>query len=107
MSTPVLLPPPFRRPTVVRTAILWLFLRGVSTTSVVQLMEIPVEDALRPGLLNQLWMAGILAAAVWIDMGRRQETVFAANLGISLRHVAGFVAAQSFLMDLMLGWIVG
>ena len=107
MSTRILLPPPFRRPAVIRTATLWLFLRGVSTSGAVELTGLPLADALRPGVLSYLWMAAFVSGAVWIDMVRRDETVFLANLGISSGHALAFVGAQSLVMDFILRLIIG
>ena len=98
-----LLPGPFLRMLVLRVALLWVFLRG--GTSVGFSLAAPELQEVSPEA--KVGVIGVTLLIVWIEMTRRSELLFLANLGHSFPQVAGFVVAQCVALEALLRLVVG
>ncbi len=106
MSRRPLLPPqPFLGALLRRTVLAWFFLRFIATRGLDGSgLASPAE--LAGTLTGQAWVVAFVLAAVWIDLRRRGETVFLANLGFGKARVAGLILAVCFTLEVALGLLV-
>jgi hypothetical protein len=98
-----LLPPPFLRTLALRVTILWAFLRG--GISVGFSLAAPGVEQVSPEA--RVGVIGVTALIVWIEMTRRSELLFLANLGYSVPRVAAFVVAQCVGFEVLLRLLGG
>ena len=97
------LPRPFLGTLVLRVAFLWAFLR--SGTSVGFSLAAPGVEEVSPEA--SVGVIGVTLLVVWIEMTRRSELLFLANLGRSFAPVAAFVVAQCVGFEALLRLFVG
>jgi hypothetical protein len=107
-------PRPFLDGIVLRTVIVWAVLRSagaVGTTALMQRMGAVGGDAgaggsfvqhLAPNPISFLWIWGSVTIVLGVELARRKESAFLANLGISFSRVAAFAFALCALLDLAL-----
>ncbi len=101
MSRHILPPPPLRSAFVLRVAAVWAFLHGVMAVGSLP-MRVPFPRAVVGSPLTTLWLTLAALAVVGIDMWRRRELMFLANLGYSFRHLGLLIAAECVLLDAVL-----
>jgi len=94
-----MLPPrPFLDVLVLRTLILWTFVRGV-TWAGSGALRIPYPASLVGGPLMPAAVFAVVLLVSRIEMSRKAERLFLANLGCSFSVVAVLVAAECALLE--------
>ena len=102
-----MLPPrPFLDAIVIRVLILWLFLHAASAGGSAQ-MEIPYPQSVIGSPYGSLWIIGAIVLVMRVEMWRRSEIVFLANLGHSFRRIALLVVGECLLLEAGLRVAVG
>jgi hypothetical protein len=91
----------------VRAGLVWAFFRGASASALAQAGDVPPREALvgTPEAAVLLCLAVIVVMRV--ELARRSELLFLANLGCSFRRVALFVALECFVLESLLRMAVG
>ncbi|HIF06610.1 MAG TPA: hypothetical protein EYQ64_06545 [Gemmatimonadetes bacterium] len=83
-----MLPPrPFLDSLVLRVLVMWLFLRGVSYGGSAA-MGIPYPQSPIGSPTGTVFLTVVIIFMVRVEMWRRSETLFLANLGYSFRGIA-------------------
>ena len=102
-----LLPPrPFLDAIVTRATVLWVFLRIALTIGSTG----GAGGAANPFVLGTLLSSVsivVIATVLWIEMARRGETVFLANLGYSFRHTILIVSVVCVAFEIVAGLVRG
>lgn len=104
------LPPrPFLDTLARRVVILWIVLKSLGAAGAAAVYSSPVLAFVSfPG--GTVWMTSVILLAVWIDMARRNEAVFLANLGWSYRRIAVGTAVLVVVLDAAVAavaWLAG
>ena len=103
-----LLPPrPFLDAIVVRVLVLWLFLHAATGYGLTAMIETPFPQALIPSPVATSFLIAVIILVVRVEMGRRSEIVFLANLGHSFRRIALVVVGECFVLEATLRVAVG
>jgi hypothetical protein len=96
------LPPrPFLDTIAMRVALVWSLLRVAAAVGSAG-MEVPFPEALTGSLTTVPLIVVLVIFAVCIEMGRRAELVFLANLGYSFSHIAALIAVQCLVFEAVL-----
>ena len=103
----ILPPRPFLDAIVVRVLILWLFLHGASGWGSAAMLDIPFPQSLIPSPTGTLFLIAVIVVVVRLEMGRRSEIVFLANLGHSSGKIALLVVAACLVLETGLRAAVG
>ena len=82
-----------------RVLVLWLFLHGASAWGGTEMLEIPFPQSLIPSPIATVFLIAVIVVAVRLEMGRRSETIFLANLGHSFRRIAAAVVAMCLVLE--------
>lgn len=107
MTALSLLPPrPFLTTMSLRTALLWLFIRGAAWVGSAA-AEIPYPLSLEGPPLSALFVYVAVLIAVRVEIGRRSERIFLFNLGYSFGQLAIFVAAECAILEVAMRLCVG
>jgi hypothetical protein len=102
-----LLPPqPFLGAILTRAAVLWIVLRIALTIGSTGGAGGEANPLVLGTLLSSVSIV-IIATVLWIEMARRGESVFLANLGYSFRHTILIVSVQCVTFEIVLGLIRG
>ena len=97
-----LLPPrPFLDAIAIRVALLWLFLRGATGLGSAGSGD-PFPESLAGPPITAPFLVSAIVLVLWVEMRRRSELVFLANLGHSFGRIAVFVAAECFAFEVAL-----
>ena len=101
------LPPrPFHRTLAVRIAALWTFLRLAAMVGTVM-----AEEPTRAGFLGPVSLAllvdPVVLLVLFIDMNRRGELIYLANLGYSFQRLAVGFLGLCLLFEALLRGILG
>lgn len=102
-----MLPPrPFLESIGARVLIIWVFLRIVI---LVGSMMVPGSGSgiVSPSILASCVIASLIVAVLFIDMSRRSELLFLANLGRSFPGIALAVVAECAALETVLRLAVG
>ncbi len=100
-------PSPFLGSIVVRTVLVWAFLRFM-TAALGTFAEIPFLEGLAFSPLRFLWITAFVAGAVFADLRLHRENVFLANLGVSLWQILGLITLLCGGFEFLLwAWIRG
>ena len=59
----------------------------------------PSAPSLVSPLLGILWIMGVIVLVLRVEMGRKSELVFLANLGHSFRRIALVVCAECLVLE--------
>ncbi len=103
-----MLPPrPFLDAIVVRVLILWLVLHAAASFGATVMMETPFPESVIPNPISTLFLIAVVTLAVRVEMGRRSEIVFLANLGHSSRKIALVVIGECLVLEAGLRMAVG
>ena len=104
-----MLPPrPFLDAIVVRVLVLWLVLHAVTSYGATLMTEAPpFPQSLIANQVATLFLIGVVVVAVRLEMGRRSEIVFLANLGHSSRKIALVVIGECLVLEAGLRVAVG
>lgn len=100
------LPPrPFLDPMLGRVVVVWAVLRASGAAGAGS-MGVPAPASITGPPVATLWIGAAVVAVLLIDMRRRRELVFLANLGHSARRVSAVAAAATLVLDLALRALV-
>ena len=83
---------------VLRVLFLWLFLRAVATAGSAA-MEVPFPQSVVGPPLGTLWLIAVIILVVRVEMWRKSELVFLANLGHSFGRVTLIVLGECFVLE--------
>ena len=98
-ATAGFLPPrPFLDAIVMRVLILWMFLRGVAAAGS-SAMDIPFPASVVGRPIGTLWLIAVILLVVRVEMWRKSELVFLANLGFSFRRVTLMVLGECLILE--------
>lgn len=102
-----LLPPgPFLESIGARVLLIWMFLRIVILVG--SMMESgSISNSIPASILASCAIASLIIALLFIDMSRRSELLFLANLGHSFRGIALVVVAECAVLETVLRMAVG
>lgn len=103
---PMLPPRPFLDVIVIRVLVLWLFLHAASGLGSGR-MGIPYPQAMIGRPIGTVWIIAAIILVVRVEMWRRSEIVFLANLGHSFLRIALLVIAECLLLETSLRVAVG
>ena len=84
---------------VVRVLVLWLFLHAATGYGLTAMIETPFPQALIPSPVGTSCLDRGDHLVVRVEMGRRSEIVFLANLGHSFRRIALVVVGECFVLE--------
>jgi len=102
-----LLPPrPFLDAIALRVVVLWFFLRGVSSAGSAAL-QVPYPQSLIGRPIGAVWIVAVIILLVRVEMWRRREIVFLANLGYSFFRIAMVIVGACVLFEIGLRVAVG
>ena len=90
-----------------RVLILWLFLHGASGLGSTAMLDTPFPQSLIPSPTGTLFLIAVIVVVVRLEMGRRSEIVFLANLGHSSGKIALLVATACLVLETGLRAAVG
>lgn len=90
----------------IRTVLVWAILRGLSVFGAALIFG-GSGGAVLGSLRVVLLVDAVVVAAMFIDMMRRSELVFLANIGCSFRDIAVAVVAICILLEAALRVTVG
>ena len=94
-----LLPPrPFLDKLVRRVLAVWLFLRS-ATFGGSTLLDVPYPQSLLGSPTGVLFLIAVVIFVVWVEMRRKSEILFLANLGHSFRGIAGVAFCECMLLE--------
>jgi hypothetical protein len=102
----VFLPRPFLDAVLVRVAVLWVVLRSVAVLSAVGLGA-SLSEAVAGTPLGAFYLLVIILVALRLEMARRSELIFLANLGYSFLNVSIIAIVQCVSLDAVLRVTVG
>ncbi|MEZ4414863.1 MAG: hypothetical protein R3E10_03850 [Gemmatimonadota bacterium] len=103
---PLLPPPPIRRSFVLRVSVVWAFARIITLVGA-SLESGAGQDSSLGVLPLALLVDPVVVLVVMLDMRRRAELMFLANLGWSLRQIASSAVGACLLMEALLRVVVG
>ena len=92
---------------VVRVLVLWLFLHAATGYGLTAMIETPFPQALIPSPVGTSFLIAVIILVVRVEMGRRSEIVFLANLGHSFRRIALVVVGECLVLETSLRVAVG
>ncbi len=92
---------------VLRVLVLWLFLHGASSWGSTALQDIPFPQSLIPSPSGTVFLIAVIVLVVRLEMGRRSEIVFLANLGHSSGKIALLVVGACLVLESGLRAAVG
>ena len=92
---------------VMRVLILWLFLHGASGWGSTAMLDTPFPQSLIPSPTGTIFLIAVIVVVVRLEMGRRSEIVFLANLGHSSGKIALLVVGACILLEIGLRAAVG
>ena len=92
---------------VVRVLVLWLFLHAVTSYGLTAMIETPFPQALIPSPVGTSFLIAVIILVVRVEMGRRSEIVFLANLGHSFLGIALVVVAECLVLEATLRLAIG
>jgi hypothetical protein len=104
---PVVPPRPFVDAILLRAAVLWVGLRAFSGWFTAELLQIPITRVLINSTLASLVLYLVILLPLRIEMARRSELVFLANLGYSFLHVSLIVGAECIVLEALVRSAVG
>ncbi len=90
-----------------RVLVLWLFLHGASGWGSTAMLDVPFPQSLIPSPIGTVFLIAVIVLVVRLEMGRRSEIVFLANLGHSSGKVALLVVGACLVMEIGLRAAVG
>ena len=94
----ILPPRPFLDAIFGRVLVLWLFLHGVSA---VGSSPAPAASPQSPvgSPITILWIMAVIILVLRVEMGRRSELLFLANLGHSFRRIALVICVECLVLE--------
>ena len=102
-----LLPPrPFLDAILTRATVLWVVLRIALTMGSTGGVGGEANPIVLGALLSSVSVV-VIATVLWIEMARRGESVFLANLGYSFRHTILIVSVLCVTFEIVAGLIRG
>ncbi len=90
-----------------RVLVLWLFLHGASGWGSTAMLDTPFPQSLIPSPIGTVFLIAVIVLVVRLEMGRRSEIVFLANLGHSFRRISLVVIAGCLVLEAGLRAAVG
>ena len=102
----MLIPRPFLDAMALRAFLLWAFVRGV-TSAGASMNGTPYPRAALVGPTVFVAVLAVVLFVMWIEMGRRAEHLFLANLGRSFRHVALLVTVECAALEIVVRLTLG
>ena len=81
-----------------RVLVLWVFLHVVSAVGSSASVT-PVAQSVAGPLLGVPWIIGVVVLMVRVEMGRKSELLFLANLGHSFRRMALVVLGECLVLE--------
>ena len=82
-----------------RVLVLWLFLHAVSWMGSSVAPGVQVPGSWIGGLVSTTWQIALVVFVIRVEMGRKSEIIFLANLGYSFRGIALLVACECLLVE--------
>lgn len=82
--------------------IVWAVLRAVGSVGSSLVVGGSFVQNLAPNWLSFLWITAVVVIVLRVEAGRRQESLFLANLGVSFARVAAFAVVLCAVLDLAL-----
>lgn len=99
-------PRPFLGSLALRALILWTFARVVTWVGSSTIGS-PDPVSIWGGPLVSVGVLLVVLFVSWVELGRRAERVFLANLGWSVGRIAAFITAECLALELVLRLSVG
>jgi hypothetical protein len=95
----ILLPRPFMNTLLVRVLVLWLFLHGFSRLGASVQPGDPAVESWVGALMSITLQISLVVLVMRVEMGRKAEIIFLANLGYSFRGVALLVCCECLVLE--------
>ncbi len=92
---------------VIRVLVLWLFLHAASGYGSTAIIGTPFPQSLIASPIGTLFLIAVIILVVWVEMRRRSEIVFLANLGHSVRRISLVVVGECLVLEASLRVAVG
>ena len=103
----ILPPRPFLDAILVRVLVLWLFLHAATSYGAAFMIETPFPQSLTANRSGTFFLIAVVVVVVRLEMGRRSEVIFLANLGHSTGKIALLVVAACLVLEAGLRAAVG
>jgi hypothetical protein len=91
-------PPPFLGPIAARSALIWLFLHGASLVGAGG-EDVPFLESVVGTPTVSVVICAVVLVLMRIELWRRSELVFLANLGCSFARVAMLIVVECALLE--------
>lgn len=92
---------------VIRVLVLWLFLHAASGYGSTAIVGTPFPQSLISSPIGTLFLIAVIILVVRVEMRRRSEIIFLANLGHSFRRISLVVVGECLLLEASLRVAVG
>ena len=90
-----------------RVLVLWLFLHAASGYGLTAVIGTPFPRSLIPSPIGTFFLIAVIILVVRVEMRRRSEIVFLANLGHSFRRISLVVVGECLVLEASLRVAVG
>ena len=97
----LLLPRPFLDALVLRVLALWLFLHAASSAGAA-VLEVPYPQSVVPTASGTIFLIAVILLVVRVEMGRKSEIIFLANLGHSFRGISLVAVLECLAFEVVL-----
>ncbi len=92
---------------VIRVLVLWLALHAATSFGAFLMTGTPLPQSLIANPVGTLFLIAVIVLVVRLEMGRRSEIVFLANLGHSFRRIALVVVGECLVLEASLRVAIG
>ena len=92
---------------VIRVLVLWLFLHAASSYGSTAIIGTSFPQSLISSPIGTFFLIAVIILVVRVEMRRRSEIVFLANLGHSFRRISLVVVGECLLLEAGLRVAVG
>ena len=90
-----------------RVLVLWLFLHAASSYGSTAMIGTPFPQSLISSPISTSFLIAVIVLVVRVEMGRRSEIVFLANLGHSFHSIALVVVGECLVLETSLRVAIG
>jgi hypothetical protein len=103
----ILPPRPFLDAILVRVLVLWLFLHAATSFGAIVMTVTSLPQALIPNAGSTVFLIAVIVLVIRLELRRRSEIIFLANLGHSFRGIALVVVAECLVLEAGLRVAIG
>jgi len=103
----ILPPRPFLDAILVRVLVLWLFLHAAGGSGAIMMAGTPLPLSLILNAGSTFFLIAVIVLVIRLELRRRSEIIFLANLGHSFRTISLVVVGECLLLEAGLRVAIG